>query len=252
MIITRGIKKLAAALPIQVRRFLRACHRDFVFWRAMRRFLRDPAASTASGNNVIADLIYGWGNEAWSALEEYSVGCLKHALASKGPILECGSGLTTIMVGVVAQKSGNTIWSLEHTQAWGERVKKYLKRYRIDSVRMCVNPLKDYGDFFWYEPPLELMPNEFSLILCDGPPGDTRGGRYGLVPIMKGRLKPGCIILLDDAARKQERAIAARWQVELRANYETLGVKKPYIRMTLIGKHDGHPVSYETAGEDIG
>jgi hypothetical protein len=43
--------------------------------------------------------------------------------------------------------------------------------------------------------------------VCDGPKGTTRGGRYGLAPVMKDRLAPGCIVLLDDTSREAERAI---------------------------------------------
>ena len=59
------------------------------------------------------------------------------------------------------------------------------------------------------------MPDAFETIICDGPPGKTRGGRYGLAAIMKAKphLKPGCIILLDDAERQQDHAAAERWSL---------------------------------------
>jgi hypothetical protein len=207
----------------------------------MRQFIRDPADTIASKSNVISDLIYGWGNEGWSAPEEYLISCLRNALTCNGPILECGTGLTTILVGVIAQKHNNAMWSLEHLQEWGDRVEKYLKRYRIDSLRVSVRALKNYADYSWYDPPLDLMPDSFALIICDGPPGGTRGGRYGLAPILGERLRPGCVILLDDAAREQEKEIAARWSVELCASYETIWSRKPFIRMALLDKREKDP-----------
>jgi hypothetical protein len=214
--------------------FLRARHRDFVFWRAMRRFIGNPEVALAAGSNVIPDFIYGWGNEGWSAPEEYLKNCLRNALTCGGPILECGTGLSTILVGVIAQKHNNAMWSLEHRQEWGERVDTYLKKYRIDSVRIFVGPLKHYANYSWYDPPLDLMPDSFALIICDGPPGDTRGGRYGLAPQLREKLKPGCVILLDDAKREQEIEIAARWSVELCASCEIIWSSNPYIKMTLM------------------
>ena len=59
-----------AVLPARLRGVLRAQHRKFVFRRAMRRFLRDPEAAIAPGSTVMADLVYGWGNDFWSALDE--------------------------------------------------------------------------------------------------------------------------------------------------------------------------------------
>lgn len=208
----------------------------------MRRFQRDPEASIHPRNPLLGDLIYGWGNE-WSALEEYLVGCLQLALSSSKPSLECGSGLTTILVGVVAQQRGYVHWALEHAPAWASRVQRCLDRYRIGSTVLCTKPLKDYGDFLWYDPPLESMPESFTLIICDGPPGSTRGGRYGLVPVMRRWLKPGSVILLDDAGRKEERTIARRWVDELGCSIEMIGRAKPYIKMTVSdrGGADGGP-----------
>ena len=229
------LQNVKAVLPYRSRRFLWTAPRGFVFQRAMKRFLRDPEACTHPENPIILDLIYGWGNTYWSGLGEYLTGCIGHALTSRGPILECGSGLSTLLVGAVAKQRGYTHWVLEHMPEWAMEVQRYLEKYYIDSVVLCSKPLKDYGDYCWYEPPLQSMPDSFSLVICDGPPGSsTKGGRYGLVPVMRERLKPGCIILLDDAAREQESAIARRWETELGASSKFLGAIKPYIEMVVI------------------
>jgi hypothetical protein len=228
------LKMGKAALPPRLRSYLRARHRDLVFRWAMRRLLKDPEAAIAPGSTVLQDLVYGWGNDFWSALEEYLAACVQEAMAADGPILECGSGLTSIVAGAVAQRVGNTMWSLEHNLDWSRRVQERLTRYRIDAVRLITAPLRDYPDFTWYDAPLDRMPDRFSLVVCDGPPGMTRGGRYGLAPVMGDRLEPGCVILLDDAVRREEREIAERWEAELGGSYEVLGDKKPYIRMTVL------------------
>src|SRR5262249_23113396 len=132
---------LKLVLPSQVRSFLRAAHREFVFRRAMKRFLRDPEACKNPRNPVIMDLIYGWGNESWSALDEYLAGCIDYALTSRGPILECGSGLSTILVGAIATMRGQRHWTLEHESVWAARVEKNLHRYKLDAVALCANPL---------------------------------------------------------------------------------------------------------------
>jgi len=106
-------------------------------------------------------------------------------------------------------------------------------------VILCTTPLKDYGDFCWYDAPLASMPASFSLVVCDGPPGATKGGRYGLVPVLGKRLSYGCVIMLDDAAREQELAIARRWEAELDAFLKLRGSRKPYIELTVGNKsHD--------------
>jgi predicted O-methyltransferase YrrM len=228
-----------SVVPARLRHYLRQAHRELVFRRAMKRFLDDPDRCSHPGNPVLLDLIYGWGNESWSAQDEYLADCLRNALVSCGSILECGSGLSTILTGSIAQKRGQRLWALEHTPEWATRVQEYLSRYKIDSVVMCINPLKDYGAFCWYDVPLESMPDRYTMVICDGPPGMTKGGRYGLLPVMRKRLKPGCVILLDDADREQERAIASRWATECGAFLEEYGSTKPYIKMTV--RHTPHP-----------
>ena len=200
--------------------------------------MQAPEAYTKPGNPVVTDLIYGWGNEGWSALDDYLADCMEHALTAKGPILECGSGLSTVIVGAIAKRRGLCHWALEHTPEWAAKVRRYVKRYNLDSVSLCVSPLKDYGAFCWYDVPLESMPERFSLVICDGPPGSTKGGRYGLAPVMRERLKPGCVILLDDTSRQAERATASRWESELGASAEMLGSAKPYSKLTVNSMRD--------------
>ena len=226
-----------------VERFLLEAHRALVFRRAMRAFLRAPETCTQIGNPVIVDLVYGWGNRSYSALDEYLVECIANALSGNGAILECGSGLSTILVGAIAKRRGRSHWVLENDPGWATKVQRQLDRYRIDSVVLCAAPLKDYGEFSWYDPPLRSMPDDFTLVICDGPPGITKGGRYGLVPVMGTRIAPGCLILLDDARRGDELSVADRWKSELHAPFEILGCDKPYIKMTVVGSNQEHPVA---------
>jgi Methyltransferase domain len=221
-------------LPPQIRSQLRQIHRDFVFKRAMKHFIKDPSDCTQPGNKTLNDLIYGWGNESWSALDEYLACCIDHALNTQGSVLECGSGLSTLLLGAVAKKRGHQHWALEHTPEWTVKVQKYLDNYQLDSVILSTKPLRDYGDFSWYDAPLEKMPANFCLVICDGPPANTKGGRHGLIPIMKDRLTSGCVILLDDAGRKEEVEIATRWGKELNSSFNIEGISKPYIKMVVV------------------
>ncbi len=224
---------IRSLVPHNVRSAVKESYRDIVFRRAMKKFLADPEAAIRPGSKVVADLIYGWGNEEWSALDDYLIGCVREALAAEDPILECGSGLSTVLVGAVAKSRGLCLWALEHQSDWADKVRNCLERYNIDTVVVCAKPLKDRGDYMWYDPPLDTMPERFGFVICDGPPGVTKGGRYGLVPVMNGRLVPGCKIFLDDASRAQEQEIANKWMGELKASMESFGTAKPYVKLTV-------------------
>ncbi|MGK7910660.1 MAG: hypothetical protein AB4050_04125 [Synechococcus sp.] len=222
----------------------------------MKAFLSAPERHIRIGDPIIADLIYGWGNEHWSASDEYLVACMEHALAMNGPILECGSGLSTILVGAIAKQRGLAHWSLEHVPTWGNRVQFCLERYAVDSVTLFTAPLKCYGEFDWYAPPIEVMPT-FDLVICDGPSARPQGGRFGLLPVMSDRLSADTVVLLDDAGREPEQMVAERWMAEFGGNAELLGHSKPFIQIAGMHLHPSSnsplaPELMEPAISDLG
>jgi predicted O-methyltransferase YrrM len=192
-------------------------HRDHVLGRTLTRLTAMSLAELMEANAVLDDLAYGWGNASYAATAEMLRAVVRLAAATPGPILECGSGLTTLLLGLVADRTGNRVWTLEHLSDWGARLRQVLADARVGSVRLGVSPLRSYGAFAWYTPSLADMPRDFALVICDGPPSGTAGGRYGLMPVMHGHLRPGCVILLDDVHRPDEQKVFARWLSECNA-----------------------------------
>lgn len=225
-----------------LKRRLRQAHRDWVFRRAWRHYARRPSDALAPGSDLLHDLVYGWGNESWSGAYEFLHACIAQALRTRAPILECGSGLSTLLVGRVAQDTGATLWALEHEPAWRTRVDDALVRAGVRGATVCDSPLTRYGEFDWYTVPPSL-PARFALVLCDGPPAATRGGRYGLLPVLGDRLTADAVVLLDDAQREDEQEIARRWRDLFGHEPQLLGTDKPYFRF-------GPPVAAASATSD--
>lgn len=208
----------------------REIHKPIAFWMAIRRFLRDPSCCATSTSPVLAALVYGWNNYDWSAKEEYLAACIGHALRTDGDTIECGSGLSTLLLGAIADRRGKRHIAIEHQEKWAVIIRSLLQRYKIRTSVVILAPLKSYGEFDWYDVPLDALPERFDLIICDGPPGSTKGGRYGMLPILGNRLR-GAVIMLDDAIRAEERSVARRWETETGASFAMHGEKKPYIEM---------------------
>jgi hypothetical protein len=83
-----------------------------------------------------------------------------------------------------------------------------------------VAPLKEValGEevFLWYDisDPDSIGPVD--LLVVDGPPSSTGPlARYPAVPFFQSQLGPGAIVVLDDANRKDEKAVMQRWCEEL-------------------------------------
>jgi hypothetical protein len=219
-------------VPGRLKQCLRAQHRRCVFRRAMQRLFRVPTGQ-AVPEGVLEALIYGWGNASWSAGVEYLQELWLLLGSVGGPVLECGSGLSTLVLGVAGQRTGSRVFSLEHDRQWAGRVRRSLQRYRLGNCTIHRAELRSFGDYSWYSAPKERLPGEFALVVCDGPPGDTPGGRYGLLPQMRERLKAGCLILVDDFRRHQEQVIVSRWARELGGGYTVGGSEKPYARVVV-------------------
>lgn len=204
----------------------------------MRRLIQaDGTLGDALPESLAHELVYGWANETMSASEEYLQAVFRHASRTRGPILECGSGLSTLVLGVAARGSRQNVWSLEDDAFWASIVRQALARFQIGGVEICESPLRSYGKYEWYDPPRDRLAKDFALVICDGPQGTTVGGRYGLLPVLGGNLRSGCVILLDDAARAGERQVLSRWGDEWHVSHEMSGGDKPFARLLVPGMH---------------
>ena len=210
------VKKL---MPAGVKRAARQALLEQILRRAVRRVAALPDG-VAPSRELLTDLLTGWSNDGFAADLDYLEEVSRRAATVEGPVLECGSGITTLLVGLLAGRRGFETWSLEHHPEWHALVGAALEGHHVPRARLALAPLRSYGDFSWYDPPLAEMPDAFSLVVCDGPPWTTPGGRYGLLPVMHERLPAGSLILLDDANRPDEQAALGRWSDEYGVTFE--------------------------------
>ena len=89
------LKRLRDSLS-RGRRLMRAAHREFVLQRTLRR-IRAHDDYIPLSDLAVENLLYGWGNE-WSLREELITELWHRAWHTRGPVLECGSGLSTLAI----------------------------------------------------------------------------------------------------------------------------------------------------------
>jgi hypothetical protein len=194
--------------------------RDRRLGAAMRR-LASVAESDTAMPDLLAELARGWGEDGFRARGGYLEEVARSAAAVQSPVLEIGSGLTTLVLATLVGRRGIPVWTLEHDAEYFRNTEAKLKRFNLTNVHLTLAPLKDYGDFCWYDPPLDALPRDFGLIIADGPPGDVKGGRFGLLPVLQSHFAAGVIILLDDAERAQEQAVLRKWTSEYGMSYQS-------------------------------
>jgi len=172
----------------------------------------EPGA--APDDRMLHNLTYGWGNEAWAAGTAYVRAVIHYVAASQDAIVECGSGLTSLVAGTIARRQGRKLLALEHHAQWAERVQREIDAHGLDNVHIDVRALRSFNSFDWYGVSDADLPTPIGLIICDGPPAQTDGGRYGALPVLSSHLAPACIVLLDDTQLREEQAIMQRWCAE--------------------------------------
>ncbi len=136
-------------------------------------------------------------------------------------VLECGSGASTVLVAYALERAGGgEVIAIEHDARTAEHTRQALRRHGLEGrARVVEAPLQNLtlGEhvFRWYDVgALAALPTA-ELLFVDGPPGHVaRLGRYPAVPLLWKRLAPTAVVILDDAARADERTIAERWSTE--------------------------------------
>jgi predicted O-methyltransferase YrrM len=137
-------------------------------------------------------------------------------------VVECGSGTSTVLIAYALERLGSgRVVALEHDPAQVERTERLLDRHGLQrwaTVRHAPLVPHAVGDatFRWYDLAAVPLADRVDLLFVDGPPGGVQPlARYPAVPLLRNRLGPGAVVLLDDAGRADERAVAERWAAEL-------------------------------------
>ncbi len=81
----------------------------------------------------------------------------------RGPIIETGSGLSSVFMGAVSQ---DRVYSLEHVQHYAAQTLAWCEESDVANVGICCAPMTD----FWYDLEKFDLPKKFALGFCDGPP----------------------------------------------------------------------------------
>jgi hypothetical protein len=205
-----SVSLLKRLVPRPLKRVMKDAYRRRTLNDALRHVSRLGLGQTPS-LALLEELQEGWDNHGMAARTDYLAEVCRQGVRAERAILECGSGLTTLLLGLLAGRRGVGVWSLEHLPEWRKRVASALARHDIPEVHLLLAPLENYGAFTWYSPKVPL-PANFDLVVCDGPPSETQGGRYGMLPVMRNRIDERTMILLDDAERPSEHQVLRQWQ----------------------------------------
>jgi len=171
---------------------------------------------------LVASLRAVWGNGAWPADTGFMADAMACVLRTPGPFLDCGSGLSTIVLGVLARERGTAVWSLEQDAEWARVVQSRLDMLGLGNVTLVHAPLELVDGAVWYGFDDRIMPRHFPAVFCDGPSvGRSRwpapvheAWRSAVVKELRKRGITFETILLDDAEDPRCPALRDAWHRE--------------------------------------
>ena len=180
----------------------------------------------------------------WAASTDL-LGELIRAIAARRPqrLVELGSGVSTLVIAAALRNNGaGRLISIDAEEAFAAQTREQLQRQDLgDWVELRIAALTEMKCEGiarpWYDTRMLSDLTDVDLLLIDGPPTALRADmRYPSLPFFWSRLAPGAIVLLDDAARPAERAMAAAWERQFpAASYEYLHLEKGALRITRSG-----------------
>ncbi len=136
-------------------------------------------------------------------------------------IVELGSGSSTALFGhLIRQFGGTRLVAVEHDAVWYAQTLEQLHLIGLtDIVELRYAPLEslefDTERFRWYS--LEALEDvmDIDLVFVDGPPGHIQPlARYPAGPVIAPKCSTGCLFVVDDIVREDEREMVERWSKE--------------------------------------
>lgn len=79
----------------------------------MQQAVRAFRSAPEPDRSLIEKFRRAWGNESFSADMAYLSEIVSRVERSTAPILECGSGVTTLVAALIGERRNLTVWSLE-------------------------------------------------------------------------------------------------------------------------------------------
>jgi len=128
--------------------------------------LRYVADKVRAGTWTIHDMkeAFSYCENRWGAPPEVLAAAVTMAGKADGPIVETGSGLTSVLM---AAATSQTVYCLEHSDVWAMRLRELADMAGVQNIGICRVPITNG----WYDlSEFRGLPKEFSLGLNDGPP----------------------------------------------------------------------------------
>lgn len=128
-------------------------------------------------------------------------------------VVELGCGASSLVIAKALDKNGGgRLTSYDQHADFVESTALWLAGHDLSASLRHAPIVADPTSWShcWYQ--LSGVPAEIDLLVIDGPPWALNPFIRGRAEVLFDRIRPGGMVLLDDAARPGERVVAMRWK----------------------------------------
>ena len=145
-------------------------------------------------------------------------------------VVELGSGSSTALLALEAELRGTgQVTAVEHDEEYARLTTELVRQFGVSHrASVVIAPLApatvDDMSIPWYGIEDGSLPAIIDVLIVDGPPGSTHALARLPAEMLFDRIRPGGMVILDDAERAEEREIADRWLA--RGDFEAVPVSR--------------------------
>lgn len=146
---------------------------------------------------------------SWAASPDVLLTLLDHARKTNPrTIVDLGSGMSTLVLAKSAPQA--KVISIDHSAEFADKTRKVLESHAITNAEVRVAPLTSHvSGVDWYDLAQLADITNIDLLFIDGPPGSKNPmARHPAIAECMSKLSPRAVIVIDDAARDGEKAMA--------------------------------------------
>lgn len=151
-------------------------------------------------------------------------------------VVELGSGASSLVIARALQRSGGgSLSSFDQHGDFVRATRRWLGEHGLSASmhEAPLGPPPEGWHGLWYQ--LSGVPASIDMLVIDGPNWTLHPQVRGAAETLFGRISPGGVIILDDAARPGERLVARRWK----KNWPGFAWEfRPGIKGILVGRRE--------------
>ena len=205
--------------------------RQHGFDKAARQLAED--ISLADADQLFADLYAYWGDPLSRSNQHFVRSCLAEARRTNGAILQCGTSLLTLLLGLVCESrkcSTRQLWCLEDNRHWAVFMRSWLTEYCIANSHIIHARARLFGDSVWYAVDSNRLAKSYKLVICDGSRA-TPDGVIGTVTRLEKRLADDCVVLARNVMAPVDQKFLKVWADQRGANCVLLDKKLGFVKI---------------------